>query len=53
MSEERIVTEYGKNKDGVPVPKTVLVKRDGKKLLEAEILEVEMLESIDDGEFTK
>lgn len=53
ISEERIVTEYTKNKDGMPIPKTVLVKRDGKKFLEAEVLEVTYLEKLDDSEFKK
>ncbi len=32
VTEERIVTEYKKNKNGVPVPKSILVKRDGKEV---------------------
>jgi ABC-type amino acid transport substrate-binding protein len=53
VNEERIIAEYGKGKGGRPVPKSVIVKRDGKKLLEAEVTEYELLEKIDDGEFTK
>jgi hypothetical protein len=53
VSEERIITEYAKNKDGVPVPKAIIVKRDGKKLYEGEVTEHTMLEKIDDGEFKK
>jgi hypothetical protein len=53
VNEERIVTEYTKDKDGVPVPKKVLVKREGKKLLEAEVLEFQRLEKIDDSVFKK
>ena len=52
VDEERIVTEYRKQ-DGIPVPKTVLVKRDGKKLLETEVTEIKMLEKLDDSVFTK
>jgi hypothetical protein len=53
VNEERIVTEYKKSKEGLAVPKTVLVKRDGKKLLEAEVTEYTPLEKIDDSEFKK
>jgi hypothetical protein len=53
VNEERIITEYRKSKDGPPVPKSVLLKRDGKKLLEAEVTEWEVVEKIDDSEFTK
>jgi hypothetical protein len=51
-TEERIVTEYQK-KDGVPVPKKVLVKRDGEKFIEAEVVEIKYLEKLDDSAFTK
>jgi len=50
--EERIVQEYKTGKDGIPVPKKVLVKHDGKTFLEAEC-EAKLLEKIDDGEFKK
>jgi hypothetical protein len=53
ITEERIVLDYEKNKDGVPMPKKVLVKRDGKKLLEAEVQEITFLDKIDDSEFKK
>lgn len=53
ISEERIITEYGKDKDGIPVPKKVVVKHDGKTFLSAEVLEVTLLEKIDDSEFKK
>jgi hypothetical protein len=53
VNEERIVTEYAKNKAGVPVPKTVIVKRDGKNLLNAEVTEYNMLEKLDDSDFKK
>ncbi len=53
VNEERIILKYTKNKDGIPIPKNVLVKRDGKKFLEAEVLEVTFLEKLDDSEFKK
>lgn len=53
VNEERIITEYGKDKDGVPVPKKVLLKRDGKQFLEAEVLEMTYLEKLDESEFKK
>jgi len=53
ITEERIVLDYEKNKDGIQMPKKVLVKRDGKKLLEAEVLEIKFLEKLDDSEFKK
>jgi hypothetical protein len=53
ITEERIFLEYAKNKAGVPVPKNVLMKRDGKKFLEAEIVEHTDLEKLDDSEFKK
>jgi hypothetical protein len=53
VNEERIITEYGKDKDGVPDPKTIVIKHDGKKFLEAEVLEHTQLEKLDDSEFKK
>jgi hypothetical protein len=53
VTEERIPSDYAKNKDGVPVPKKVVVKRDGKTFLEAEVLEVKYFEKLDDSEFKK
>src|SRR5262249_51469496 len=53
VGEERIVTEYMKDKNGVPVPKKVLVKRDGKLLMDAEVVEFEQLEKLDDSVFEK
>jgi hypothetical protein len=53
VNEERIITEYGKNKDGVPYAKKVVVKHDGKQFLEAEIIEAKLLEKLDDSEFKK
>jgi hypothetical protein len=53
VTEERIILEYAKDKDGTPVPKKVLLKHDGKKFLEAEVVEITLLEKIDDSEFKK
>lgn len=52
ITEERFVTEYQKQ-DGKPAPKTILVKRDGKKFLEAEVVELKRLEKLDDSVFKK
>ena len=41
LTEERIITEYQKI-DGIPMPKKVLVQRDGKKFMDAEVTEVEI-----------
>jgi hypothetical protein len=53
ITEERIVKEYEKNKDGIPMPKKVMVKHDGKTFLEAEVLEIKYFEKLDDSEFKK
>lgn len=53
LNEERIILEYKNDKDGIPMPKKVLVKRDGKTFLEAESVEFTFLEKIDDSEFKK
>lgn len=53
INEERIILEYQKNKDGIQVPKKVLVKHDGKTFLEADSIELTYLESIDESEFKK
>ena len=53
ITEERIVTEYQKGKDGQPVPKKVVVKHDGKMFLDADVLEMTYLEKIDESEFKK
>lgn len=52
ITEERIIQEY-KVKDGIPLPKKVLVKHDGKDFLKAESVEFTFLESIDENEFKK
>jgi hypothetical protein len=53
IEEERIVTEYQKNKDGVQLPKKIALQRDGKDFLEAEVLEMQFLEKLDESEFKK
>jgi hypothetical protein len=52
-SEERIVAEYHKEKkDGMAMPKTVIVKRDGKQYAKMEV-DMKYLEKVDDSEFDK
>src|SRR5262249_6710689 len=46
FAEERIILEYQKV-DDLPVPKKVLVNRDGKKFLELEVLEIKLSETLD------
>ncbi|HJZ59636.1 MAG TPA: hypothetical protein VKE74_32120 [Gemmataceae bacterium] len=53
VTEERIILEYQKNKDGIPMPKKVVVRHDGKTFIEAEVIEATLLEKLDDSEFTK
>lgn len=53
IAEERIVLEYEKNAAGIPMPKKVVVKRDGKNYLEADVVEIKQLEKLDDSEFAK
>lgn len=50
--EERVIAEYQKI-DGLPMPKKVIVKHDGKTFLTAEVEEVKLLEKLDDSEFKK
>ncbi len=50
VTEERIVTEYEKV-EGVPHPKKMTINRDGKKFLEAEILERKEFDKLDEGMF--
>jgi hypothetical protein len=52
INEERIIQEY-QMKDGIPAPKKVLIKHDGKTFLEAESVDFTYLEKIDDSEFKK
>ena len=53
INEERIITDYAKNKAGIQTPKKVIVKHDGKQFIAAEVLEFSLLEKIDDSEFKK
>ncbi|HEY1191022.1 MAG TPA: hypothetical protein VGE74_25540 [Gemmata sp.] len=53
IAEERLPSDYAKNKDGVPVAKKVVIKRDGKVFLEAEVLEIKYFDKLDDSEFKK
>ena len=53
ITEERIITEYAKGKSGVPHPKKIIVKHDGKQFLEAEVTEIKHFEKLDDSEFKK
>ena len=50
MTEERIVTEYHKV-EGVQHPKKMVINRDGKKFLEAEVVEIREFEKLDEGMF--
>jgi hypothetical protein len=52
ITEERIITEYGKTGD-VPTAKKMLINHDGNKFMEAEVLETKLLEKLDDSEFAK
>lgn len=52
ITEERFVLEYAKpGKEGIPLPKKVLVKRDGDKFMEVEVTEATPLEKLDDSVF--
>jgi hypothetical protein len=53
VNEERIIAEYMTNKDGIPMPKKVIIKHDGKAFLEIEMSDAQLLEKIDDAEFKK
>jgi hypothetical protein len=52
VSEERIIQEY-QDVNGLKVAKKVLINRDGKKFLEAEVTDVQYLEKVDDSTFAK
>jgi hypothetical protein len=52
VNEERFVSEY-QDVGGRKLPKKVVIHRDGKKFMEAEVLEVKALEKLDDSEFAK
>jgi hypothetical protein len=50
VMQERIIKEY-QTIDGMKVAKKVLVNRDGKKFMDAEVLEVRIVDKLDDNEF--
>jgi hypothetical protein len=52
VMQERIIQEY-QELNGVKVAKKIHVNRDGKKFMEAEVLEVKYLDKLDDNEFVK
>jgi hypothetical protein len=52
VAEERILQDY-QDVEGIKAPKRVLINRAGKKFVEAEVIEVKMLEKVDDSEFAK
>jgi len=52
LTEERIINSYHEVA-GRMMPKRVTVNRDGKKLMDVEIVESRQLESIDDSEFAQ
>ena len=52
LTEERIITEY-QDQGGRMLPKRVTVNRDGKKLMEVEVIEARSLSQIDDAEFVR
>lgn len=53
ITEERILQDYEKNTDGIPMPKKVVIQRDGKPYMEAEVIEMKYLEKLDDAVFKK
>ena len=52
ITEERIVTAYHKV-EGLQSPKKVVVNRDGKKFMEAEVLEVKLLDKVEPKTFER
>jgi hypothetical protein len=52
IGEERIIQEY-QELDGLQVAKKVLINHDGKKFIEAEVLEVKLVDKVDDSTFAK
>jgi hypothetical protein len=52
VAEERIITEY-QEIDGVKVPKKAVINRDGKKFIEAEVVEIKFRDKFDESEFAK
>jgi hypothetical protein len=52
VMEERLILDY-QDVEGAKVAKKILVKRDGKRFLDAEITEFKFLEKVDPAEFAK
>jgi hypothetical protein len=52
MNEERIILEY-QTVAGRQMPKRVQVNRDGKKMMDAEVVEAQLVERVDDGMFVR
>jgi hypothetical protein len=52
VAEERVITEY-QEVDGVKVAKKAQVNRDGKKFVEAEVIEIKFRDKLDDSDFAK
>jgi hypothetical protein len=52
VNEEIYITEF-QDIDGLKTAKKMLIHRDGKKFMEAEVVEAKFLDKIDDSEFTK
>ncbi len=53
ITEDRIISEYTKNKEGISVPKKLIVKHDSKTFLDVEVVEIQYLEKLDESEFKK
>ena len=51
-TEERFITEY-QDVAGRKAAKKIELHRDGKALLEAEVIEIQIVEKLDDGEFVQ
>jgi hypothetical protein len=52
VTEETIIRDY-QDKDGLKTAKKVEVLHDGKKIMEAEVLDVKFVDKLDDSEFRK
>ena len=52
VSEETFIRDY-QDKEGLKTAKKVDVFRDGKKIMEAEILDVKFVDKLDDSQFQK
>jgi hypothetical protein len=53
ITEERILLEYEKAANEMPMPKRALIKHDGENFMEVEVLETKLYEKLDDSEFAK